>query len=162
MKNDRLGEPNEVRADLRIGVNWRGDLLFDAGPAGMTPIRIDGNTKEAGSPPQVLLEALATCVTVDVVLILGKCRTPPMSLSVDVTAERAEGTPRRVTKVHLHYRIAGAGIKREQALRAIELGVTKYCTVRDSLDPDLPVTWSLELIASARGSRAVALEEEPG
>ena len=27
-------------------------------------------------------------------------------------------------------------------MRAIELAVTKYCTVRDTLDPEMPVTWS--------------------
>jgi putative redox protein len=35
------------------------------------------------------------------------------------------------------------------AERAIELAVTKYCSVRDSLDPNMPVTWSLELNGSA-------------
>jgi len=161
MKNDREGAPDSVRADLRIGLNWRGDLRFDAGPAGVTPVRIDGDTKEAPSPTQTLLSALAACATVDVVLILTKQRTPPVALSVDATAERVDGTPRRFAKVHLHYRIAGDGITREQALRAIELGVTRYCSVRDSLDPELPVTWSLDLSASARGSRAVVLEEVP-
>ena len=29
--------------------------------------------------------------------------------------------------------------------RAIELAVTKYCSVRDSLDPATPVEWELEL-----------------
>jgi putative redox protein len=159
VKNDREGDPADVRPDLRIGLNWRGELRFDAGPAGVTPIRIDGDTKESPSPTQTLLSALAACATADVVLMLTKQRTPPASLTVDASAERVDGTPRRFSKVHLHYRIAGDGITREQALRAIELGVTRYCSVRDSLDPEIPVTWSLDLSASARGSRAVVLEE---
>lgn len=162
MKHDRPGAPEEVRADLRVGLHWQGDLRFDVGPGGLPPLRIDGDSKTAPSPPQALLSALAACVTVDVVLILNKQRTPPLSLEVDATAERADGTPRRLTKAHLHYRIAGPGIEREGALRAIELSVTRYCTVRDSLDPELPVTWSLELSAQARASRAAVLEEESG
>jgi putative redox protein len=31
------------------------------------------------------------------------------------------------------------------AERAIDLAVTKYCSVRDSLDPALPIEWTLEL-----------------
>ena len=27
--------------------------------------------------------------------------------------------------------------------RAVELAVTKYCSVRDSIDPAIPVTWSV-------------------
>lgn len=162
MKNDRPGTPEELRADLRVGLHWQGDLRFDVGPGGLPPVHIDGDSKSAPSPPQVLLSALAACVTVDVVLILNKQRTPPLSLEVDATAERADGSPRRLTRAHLHYRIAGPEIAREQALRAIELSVTRYCTVRDSLDPEMPVTWSLELSGRARASRAAVLEGESG
>ena len=162
MKHDHA-EPNpSLTAHLRVGLQWKHDLVFDAGPAGIAPHTIDGDSKVAPSPPIVMLEALASCVSVDVVLILKKMQMPATSLSCDVTAERAEGVPRRVIKAHLHYKIAGEGIVEERALRAIELSVTKYCTVRDSMDPEMPVTWSLDLSASARGSRAVALEAEPG
>ncbi len=160
MKNDRPGSASDIRADLRIGLIWKGDLRFDAGPAGVPPHAIDGDTKVGGSPTQVLLEALAGCVTIDVVLILNKMRMPASAISCDVSAERSEGTPRRITKVHLHYKIAGEGIVEERAMRAIELSVMKHCSVRDTLDPEMPVTWSLDLSASARGSRAVILEEE--
>lgn len=160
MQFDRPGSPNDVRADLRIGLSWKHDLVFDAGPAGLPPHTLDGKTTVAASPPQVLLEALAACVTVDVVLILNKMKMPPTAVSCDVTAERAEAVPRRLTKVHLHYKIVGPATE-ERAMRAIELSVTKYCTVRDSLDPDMPVTWSLDLTDESRGSRAVALEEVP-
>ena len=165
MKNDRAGTKEEVRADLRVGLVWKGDLLFDVGPAGRAPYSVDGDSKGGHSPPEVLLDALATCVTVDVVLILKKQRTPPASVSAEITAERAQkadGTSRRVLKAHLHFKIAGEGIVYDKAMRAIELSVTKYCTVRDSMDPDMPVTWSLDLSGEVRGSRAVTLEGEPG
>ncbi len=162
MKNDKPDPTPALTPHLRVGLKWKHDLVFDAGPAGMAPHTLDGDTKVAPSPPQMLLEALAGCVAIDVVLILRKMQMPPASLSCDVTAERAEGVPRRITKAHLHFTIARDGIVEERAMRAIELSVTKYCTVRDSLDPEMPVTWSLDLTASARGSRAVALEAEPG
>ena len=145
MKNDRSGIASDVRADLNLGVQWKGERTFDAGRPGGATIHIDGDSTVSVSPPETLIAALATCTAVDVVDILKKRKTPPTSLDIDVVAERAEGTPRRVTKVHLGYRIVGHGIDRAQAERAIELGVTKYCTVRDSMDPEVPITWSLEL-----------------
>jgi putative redox protein len=161
VKNDRPGNPSDVRADLRVGLTWKNDLVFDVGPAGRAPYTIDGDSKAGHSPPETLLDALVTCVTVDVVLILKKMRMPAASITCDVTAERQKESPRRVIKVHLHYKIAGDGIVHERAMRAIELSVTKHCTVRDTLDPEIPVTWSLDLSASARGSRDVALGEVP-
>jgi putative redox protein len=163
MKNDQPGNAADIKADLRVGLVWKGDLRFDVGPAGRAPYLVDGDSKEGHSPPETLLDALVGCVTVDVVLILNKQRTPPASVSCDVTAERAEklpGTSRPITKVHLHYTITGDGIEHDKAMRAIELGVTKYCTVRDSLSPEMPVTWSLDLSGATREWRAATLEEE--
>ncbi len=144
MIHDGPGTADALRPDLRIGVQWAGGVKFDAGAAGRT-IRIDGDSGDGPSPPETLLCALATCTAVDVVLILEKRRTPVASLAIDVIAERRDGSPRRIVKAHLGYRITGEGIDRTHALRAIELAVTKYCTVRDSLDPDMPVTWDLQL-----------------
>jgi putative redox protein len=145
MIHDGPGTAEALRADLKVGVRWTGGVQFDAGGAGRPSIHIDGDSKDGPSPPETLLCALATCTAVDVVLILQKRKTPVASLDVDVTAERKDGSPRRITKAHLGYRISGEGIDETQALRAIELAVTKYCTVRDTLDPEMPISWSLEL-----------------
>jgi putative redox protein len=145
VKRDGPGSASALRADLKIGVRWTGGLGFDAGPSGRATLHIDGDSKGAPSPPETLLCALATCAAVDVVLILEKRRTPVASLEMEVIAERKDGAPRRLVKAHLGFRISGPGIERDQALRAIELSVTKYCTVRDTLDPEMPVTWSMEL-----------------
>ncbi len=146
MKNDRPGTTDEIRHDLTLAMHWRGDLRFEAGREGAPSILMDSNSAAAPSPPETMLSSLAACTATDVVLILEKRRTKPTALEVSIRAERAEGTPRRVTKVHLAYRITGTGIERAQAERAIELAVTKYCTVRDSMDPEMPVLWSLELV----------------
>jgi putative redox protein len=66
-------------------------------------------------------------------------------LSIEVAGERANAVPARLTRVVLTYKMRGAGIERAHAERAIELAVTKYCSVRDSLDPNLAVEWVLEL-----------------
>jgi putative redox protein len=145
MKNDRPGTPDELRADLKVGVVWKGGWTFDAGKLGAPAVHIDGKSKEGPSPPEVLLSALATCVAIDVVEMLTKRKTPAASIDISVIAERSGDSPRRVTRAHLAFRITGAGIDHTQTMRAIELSVTRYCTVRDSMDPEMPVTWSLEL-----------------
>jgi putative redox protein len=66
-------------------------------------------------------------------------------MSIDVHGDRADAVPARLTKIVLTYTIRGAGIEREHAERAIELAVNKYCSVKNSLDPQMPVEWRLVL-----------------
>ena len=130
----------------KVTVRWDGGQRFDAGVTGKKEtIRIDGNRDAGPSPVDALLGALAACTGVDVVEILAKRRTPVEGMSVSVTGERATVTPSRVTKIVLDFKIRGAGIERAHAERAIELAVTKYCSVRDTLDPNMPIEWTLQL-----------------
>ena len=129
----------------RIHVEWVGGHRFDAGrPKGPTA-RIDGEGETGQSPPETLPTALATCVSYDVIDILAKQRTPLESLQIDVVGERVDTIPRRYKHVTLNFRISGKGIEKEQALKAIELSTNRYCSVRESLRPDLQVDWTVEI-----------------
>jgi putative redox protein len=128
-----------------IQVRWIGDLQFEAGRDAQAPVHIDGDARSAPGPFDMLLAAIATCASVDVVTILGKQRTPPQSLEVRVEATRVSSTPRRISSAVLHFAIRAQGAARAQVERAVELSVTKYCSVRSSLAGDVPVTWTIEL-----------------
>ena len=136
----------------RIHVEWAGAHRFDAGRPNGSTARIDGEGETGQSPPETLLTALATCVSYDVIDILAKQRTPIESLAIDVVGERVDTIPRRYKHITLNFRIAGKGIEKDQALRAIELSATKYCSVRDSLRPDIQVDWTVELDEESTGS----------
>ncbi len=131
----------------RIHVEWVGGHRFDAGRPNGPTARIDGEGETGQSPPETLLSALATCVSYDVVDILAKQRTPIESLEIDVIGVRVDTIPRRYKHITLNFRIAGKGIKKDQALRAIELSATKYCSVRDSLRDDIQIDWTVEIHA---------------
>ncbi len=119
--------------------------MFDAGKVGAPALHIDSHGREGPGPMETLLAALATCSATDVVEILAKRRTPVRSLEVETVGTRVETTPRRLEHVLLKFRVAGEGIERVHAERAIELAVNKYCSVRDSLDPKIKIEWELEL-----------------
>jgi putative redox protein len=134
-----------IRPDNRIQISWAGEHRFDAGRPGGPQVRIDASAKTGPGPVDALLIGLGCCISVDVVDILAKRRTPVTTLGVEVQAERREKAPRRVLKAHLIFRIHGEGIDQQHAERAVELSATKYCSVRDSLDPAIPITWSVLL-----------------
>jgi len=130
----------------KVTVRWDGEQRFDVGVTGKKEtVRLDGNRDAGPSPVDALLGALVACTGVDVVDILAKRRTPVEGMSITVVGERANEIPARITKVTIEYRIRGKGIERVHAERAIELAVTKYCSVRNSLDPNLPIEWTLAL-----------------
>jgi len=115
---------------------WVGDHQFDAGPEGRTA-PVDGDSKTAPGPVETLLNAIATCASVDVIDILAKRRTPVKQFVVNVTATRRTEAPRRVTRLELEFQIDGKGITVDHAERAIELSFEKYCSVAGSLAPDI-------------------------
>jgi putative redox protein len=128
-----------------IHVAWVGGHRFDAGRPNGPTARIDGEGETGQSPPETLLTALATCVSYDVIDILAKQRTPLESLEIDVVGERVDTIPRRYKHITLNFRISGKGIEKQQALKAIELSANRYCSVRETLRPDLQVIWTVEL-----------------
>ncbi len=132
-------------AHVPIDVQWVGGLNFEAGRPDGPKVRIDGDAQSAPSPFDALLAAIATCASVDVVTILAKQRTPVRALNIRVEASRVESTPRRLASAVLHFSIAAPGTTIEKATRAVELSVTKYCSVRSSLIADASVSWSVEL-----------------
>jgi putative redox protein len=128
-----------------IDVQWAGGLDFEAGRTGGPKVRIDGDAQSAPGPFDMLLAAIATCACVDVLVILEKQRTPVQALNVRVEAHRVDATPRRLASAILHFNITAPGSTVEKATRAIELAVTKYCSVRSSLIAEAAVSWTVEL-----------------
>lgn len=141
-----MADTTQGKPPSKVTARWDGGQRFDIGVTGRREmIRVDGNRDLGPSPVDTLLGALAACTGVDVVDILAKRRTPVEGMTVAVTGDRANATPSRVVRIQLDFRIRGAGIEAAHAERAIELAVTKYCSVRDSLDPNLPIEWTLTL-----------------
>lgn len=108
-------------------------MKFEAHVEDTPAIRFDADQKEppieGPSPMQATLLAAMGCTASDIVWILDKQRVPFTKLEIDGEAERAKEEPKVFTKVHLHYRVYGEGIKESAVKRAIDLSAEKYCSV---------------------------------
>jgi putative redox protein len=129
----------------RITLSWQERLIFRGGEPGGPETTIDGDNAEAPGPMLTLLLAAAACTGADVVVILEKMRVTLRECRIEASGIRRETEPRRYTVVHLEYHLAGDGIDEAKARRAIELSITKYCSVIHSLAPDIRVTHGLTL-----------------
>jgi putative redox protein len=123
----------------RVVTRWVGGTLYDAGRPEGPAIRIDTSGKAGPGPVATLLCALSTCTSEDILGILEKRRTPVTAMRIEAEGIRAIAVPARLTSVTLTYHIDGEGIDAEHATRAVQLAVEKYCSVRDTLDRDMPI-----------------------
>jgi putative redox protein len=136
---------SERGAPSMVSVEWRGEQKFSFGRPDREWAMVDGRGQAGPSPFDALLGAIATCAAIDVVAILEKRRTPVRTMHIEVVGMRADSVPRRLTAAEIVFRIAGEGIDRPNTERAIDLAVEKYCSVRSSVDPGIPITWRLDL-----------------
>lgn len=69
----------------------------------------------------------------DLVFILGKARKSFTRFEMEVEALRAETHPRRIVSLHFHATFAGE-LTGDDITKAMNLSLTKYCSVSLSLD----------------------------
>ena len=124
---------------ITVRTTWVGEHRFDSGRPDGPVARFDGSAKTGQNPVDALVSALATCVGIDVVDILGKRRTPPGRLVVDAHAERRAEHPRRVERVRMDFVVDGEGIEIAHTERAVALAIEKYCSVAATLATDVVV-----------------------
>ena len=131
----------------RVALSWRHDLVFEGGAAKQAPVTLDGGGATGPSPMEALLLALAGCTGADVVSILQKKRAGVTAFSVEIVGERRDEHPKRYTAITLTYHITAPGLREDQARHAIDLSLSKYCSVTHSLAQDIVLRHELVLEA---------------
>ncbi len=125
----------EPRPPLLATLEWDGEQQF-TGQVGKHSISIDGLSHAAPTPVQLLALSLAGCMAIDLVHILTRGRHPVHSLRTEMTVHRAAEEPRRFTRVALDFTLTGE-MRPEHVERAIDLSREKYCSVWNTLRPDI-------------------------
>jgi putative redox protein len=123
---------------------WASELKFGA-TSGATAIVLDSDGAAGPSPMQLLAEALAGCMAIDVVMILTKGRHPLKGLRVSFTGERASEPPRRFMNVTLTFHLTGE-VPAAAVERAIDLSRQTYCSVWHSLRQDIALRTEYRIV----------------
>jgi len=124
---------------------------FEAkGSATDIKVHIDGSPEIGGEglgvrPMEMVLMALASCSSLDLISILKKQRQPLEDLKVDVEAKRKDAIPSVFTSIHMIFKFKGA-LDLQKVEKAAELAVKKYCSVHDMLAAGgVEITYSVEI-----------------
>ena len=97
-------------------------------------------------PMQLVLAAVASCSSIDIVLLLKKQRQELRDLKVTVEGQRADTVPKVFTKIQVHYRFWGA-LDAKKVERACRLSMEKLCSVSMMLAAGgVDISWTYELI----------------
>lgn len=127
----RMGTGAHLRASNSQGQT--ADFDTPSGNGGMTPM-------------EMLASSVAACSSLDLIPILEKQRQNLEDLEVKVTGERhAVNAANPFSNLHMHFILKGK-VAPEKAEKAVALSVEKYCSVGESLDPNIKVTHSFEIV----------------
>jgi len=126
-----------------VNVKWTGERTFIGTDSGKHSVVLGGTKKEmiGMKASEMLLVALATCSSYDVVSILEKRKIDLQKLEVFVNAEQEEDPPWTFYKIHLKYVMAGENLQKKDAEKAIELSEGKYCSVAATVKGKAEITW---------------------
>lgn len=114
-------------------------------------IVIDANPAVGGKglgmrPMEILASSLASCASIDLLLILKKKRIQLAFYEVSIHAERKFTVPAVFESIHLVFQI-----KEEKHQLAVEqaarLSVEKYCSVAGSLNPECKITFEVQVVS---------------
>lgn len=136
-----MGEPTSRRASLR----WEGGLRFRGGEQGAPATLLDADGVDAPGPFIGLILSAGACAAADVVDILTKMRVALAAVSVELIATRRDEHPRRLMALELVFHLQGSGLTEPKAAHAVDLSISKYCSVLASLAPDITVTHAVRL-----------------
>ena len=129
---------------IRATATWTQQFQFEGKGNSGLPVTIDGDSKTANSPMELVLIALCGCTAYDVVSILQKKRQPFTAVQVSAQAEKAPEPPRVYTDIKLLYRVSGK-VTPKAVEDAVRLSEEKYCSVAAILSKTAKITYEIQL-----------------
>lgn len=135
---------NDELRKMKLSVVWQDAHRFMVTTQSGATSRVDGNAEAGVTPTEAALIAIATCMGIDIVDILTKGRQPPTACRIAASADRRDDPPRRFTSVRLIIDLEGE-IDRRKAERAVQLSRDTYCSVWNSMAPDITLETEVRL-----------------
>ncbi len=135
----------EAKVTLVDGMQFKGTAT--SGHTLVMDAEEDAGGKNKGfRPMELLLVGFGGCSGMDVISILRKKRQNVSGLEINVKGEKTEDYPKIYKEVHIEYIVKGKGVEKPAVERAIELSLTKYCSVGATLAKAGKITHSYRIV----------------
>ena len=127
-------------------VRWVTGEMFAATDSNNHSVVLSTTKANVGmKPSELLVVALCSCTSVDIVNILDKKRKPLESLEVQAISQQDPEPPWTFRKIHLKFILKGKDLTPKDVSQAIEMSEEKYCSVSATLRPTVEITWEYEI-----------------
>ena len=137
LKEELRGYKAKITPLTRATLTWSRDLVF----VGTTPqgyeLDFDADAQWGCKPTEALLLSLGGCMAIDIVSILKKMRMNISQFRIDMRGERNPDPPQYFSAVEMTLHLSGQNLDSRRIDRAIALSREKYCSVYNSLRPDM-------------------------
>ena len=132
-------------------IKWVDGAMFVGITGSGHTVVVDGPPEAGGRnlgprPMELVLTGLGSCTAFDVVDILRKGRHPIAGCEVELQAERAVEVPKVFTRIHIHFKVSGPGLKPAAVERAVTLSAEKYCSATLMLRASVAITHDFEIV----------------
>ena len=134
------GYKQNINPLVKATLTWQKDLVFTGSTPQGYDIDFDANSQWGCKPTEALLLSLAGCMGIDVMSILSKMRMAPVSFRMEIAGERNPTPPQFYRAVEIVLHITGKNLDAGKIDRAVVLSRDKYCSVYNSLRPDLSLS----------------------
>lgn len=136
---------------MKARIKWVENVCFMGESETGHAVVLDGAPEAGGRnlgmrPMEMLLIGMGACTSFDVVTILNKARQPVVDCVAEIEAERADEIPKVFTRIHVHFKVAGAGLNASQVERAVKLSAEKYCSASIMLGKSVEITHGFEIV----------------
>lgn len=114
-------------------------------------MQMDGSPAIGGQnlgfrPMQLLLASLGGCSSMDVLSILKKMQQEVSSYEVLVDGKREEGVePSLFKTIIVTFKLKGLHLDPIKVKKAVDLSMTKYCSVVKTLEPTCKIDYLIEM-----------------
>lgn len=135
--------------ESNVQLTWTGGQQYVGTDSGRHSIVISSHDEQNHTgmrPSDLLLLSLASCSAYDVVSILQKKRLILNTLRVEVTSETDEEPPWTFRRIDLGYQLQGEGLTKKIVDQAIELSITKYCSVAATISGRAQISFSSQIL----------------
>ena len=137
---------------MHATIRWVDGVCFAGESGSGHTVIMDGPPDQGGEnrglrPMETLLLGLGGCSSFDVLTILQKSRQQVTGCEAEIQAERADEVPAVFTRIHLHFKVTGVGLKDSIVGRAVAMSAEKYCSASIMLGrAGVDITHSHEII----------------
>ncbi len=142
---------------MECTVRWTEGMTFLAETGSGHVVAMDGAPEGGGRniaprPMEIVLLGTGGCTAYDVMVILKKSGQDVTACEVKLDSERAETDPKVFTRIRMHFKLRGRGLKPKLVEQAIRLSHDKYCSASIMLGKTAEITTGFEIAEEQAGS----------